>query len=212
MPPLTITIAGLLVAAIPVGLGTAVFARTMGQVRPKMWIPAAADIAIVVWAWLTVPGDFVLPVSCALGWALVALVLCDVIAFRLPDVLTLPLIVAGLVLAYVLPERDLIGHAIAAVGGFATFALLAWAYAHLRGREGLGFGDAKLAGAAGAWLGWQALPSVVLVAALFGILWVAIRVLVRGRESAAERVPFGAPLGAAFWLAWLYGPLILTGF
>ena len=57
------------------------------------------------------------------------------------------------------------GHLIGGVLGFAAFFLIAWLYRQLREREGLGLGDAKLLAGAGAWLGWAALPSVVLLAA-----------------------------------------------
>jgi leader peptidase (prepilin peptidase)/N-methyltransferase len=77
----------------------------------------------------------------------------------------------------------------------------------LRGREGLGFGDAKLLAAGGAWLSWQSVPSVVLIAAVLALAVVlGIALVRRTRLSAATRVPFGPYLAAAIWLVWLYGP------
>jgi len=198
----------LVAAAIPLGWGVArLLHHVLGTPVPTLLL-IVADVAAATWAAASLPHTLLLPVSCALGWVLAALAVADLVAYRLPDVLTLPLIAAGLVVSRLLPDPDLAGHAIGAVLGFGIFAAVAVAYRNLRGREGLGLGDAKLAAAAGAWLGWQALPSVVLVAALGGILWVALRYLIQGRASLGERIAFGVPLCAAFWLAWIYGPLL----
>ena len=138
----------------------------------------------------------------ALAAVLAALALYDLRQGRLPDWLTLPLAAAGLLLAWrsAAPADAALGAAL----GYGVFEGLAFGYRRLRGREGLGGGDAKLALAAGAWVGWQGLPSVVLVAAA-GALAVA---LVRRRLGAAESVPFGAYLAPAILLVWLAGPLL----
>lgn len=95
--------------------------------------------------------------------------------------------------------------------GFAVFAFIAKLYRRIRGRDGLGLGDAKLLGALGAWVGWQGLPTVVLYAAGAGLLWALARSLVRpGRFKPLDpkqRLPFGPFLCLAGWLVWLYGPL-----
>ncbi|HVX58009.1 MAG TPA: A24 family peptidase, partial [Candidatus Saccharimonadales bacterium] len=73
--------------------------------------------------------------------------------------------------------------------------------------EGIGLGDAKLLAAAGAWVGWEGLPSVVLLAALGGLLFVLGRSLRRRTMSATDRIAFGTCLCGGLWLVWLYGPL-----
>ena len=140
-------------------------------------------------------------VVCALAVVLAALALFDLRQGRLPDWLTLPLAAAGLLLAW--RGGALADSLLGAALGYALFEGLALAYRRLRGREGLGGGDAKLAAAAGAWVGWQGLPSVVLVAAA-GALAVA---LVRRRLDGSESVRFGAYLAPAILLVWLLGPL-----
>lgn len=83
------------------------------------------------------------------------------------------------------------------------------AYRAIRGREGLGAGDAKLMAAAGAWLGWSLLPDVILLAALLGIL---ATMLGRIKGRAIDRgttIPFGPFLAIAIWLTYVYGPLLL---
>jgi leader peptidase (prepilin peptidase)/N-methyltransferase len=102
-----------------------------------------------------------------------------------------------------------VDHLIGAAAGFAVFAGIAAIYRRLRGREGLGLGDAKLLAALGAWVGWQGLPTIVLYAALAGLLW-AIAGALRGAPlHARHRIPFGPFLSLAGWLVWLYGPLTL---
>lgn len=141
-------------------------------------------------------------IACALAAVLAALALFDLRRGRLPDWLTLPLAAAGLLLAW--RGGALADSLLGAALGYAVFEGLALAYRRLRGREGLGGGDAKLAAAAGAWVGWQGLPSVVLVAAV-GALAVA---LVRRRLDGAQSVRFGAYLAPAILLVWLLGPLL----
>jgi leader peptidase (prepilin peptidase)/N-methyltransferase len=138
----------------------------------------------------------------ALAAVLAALALYDLRRGRLPDWLTLPLAAAGLLIAWHGGEPG--DAALGAALGFTTFESLALVYRRLRGREGLGGGDAKLALAAGAWVGWQGLPSVVLLAAA-GALAVA---LARRRLRADESVRFGAYLAPAILLVWLIGPLL----
>ncbi len=144
----------------------------------------------------------------ALGWMLLALALIDLRHFLLPDVLTLPLIPAGLAVAWLVEPAKLLPHGIGAAAGFAAFAALAWGYRRLRGREGLGLGDAKLFAAAGAWVSWQGLGSVLLWAALPALAVTLVLGLGRGGLSGRTPLPFGAYLAAGLWLTWLYGPLL----
>lgn len=136
--------------------------------------------------------------------ALATLAACDWQSGYLPDILTLPLLLGGLFFSFMeagpLPQDALIG----VIGGYASFRLVALAYKKLRGREGLGGGDARLLAAAGAWLGWQWLAAVVLLSAVVtlvgALLW---HILTRRRLSATAELPFGPGLGAAIWLCWL---------
>jgi leader peptidase (prepilin peptidase)/N-methyltransferase len=153
------------------------------------------------------PHGWLLAAAIGLGWVLAALAAIDITTFRLPDLLTLPLAAAGLLVAWLSPVEDLKTHIVGAAVGYGVLAGLAWAYRRLRGRDGLGLGDAKLMAAAGAWLGWRPLPSVLLIACAAAFLWVGARLLLKGRAAASERIAFGAPLCLAIWIVWLYGPL-----
>ncbi len=175
----------------------------LGVFYPAIEIGA---LAIAVWA-ASMLGGWLLWAGCALGWTLLALGLIDARHTVLPDELTLPLIGAGLGVAYLIDPALLPDHAIGAAAGFAAFMAVGFAYRRLRGREGLGLGDAKLLAGAGAWVSWWGLPSVVLLAAL-GALTVALGRSIAGRPvSLTDEVPFGSALALALWLVWLYGPL-----
>jgi leader peptidase (prepilin peptidase)/N-methyltransferase len=168
-----------------------------------------AALAVALSATLVLSG-WLLLASCALGWALLTLAAIDQRHFLLPDLLTLPLIPAGLVVAFALDPALLGPHVVGAIAGFAAFALIAFAYRRLRGREGLGLGDAKLLAAAGAWLGWQALPGVVTLAALCALAVALARSIAGDKLSATTKIAFGSYLALAFWLVWLLGPPLLA--
>lgn len=164
-------------------------------------------LTVVVWAAFVTSG-WILVASCALGWTLLTLAAIDWRTGLLPDVLTLPLIVAGLGVSFALDSGSLLDHVIGAAVGFVAFWALAEAYRLLRGRDGLGLGDAKLLAASGAWLSWSGLPSVILFAAFIGLALVLAQRLRGGALQATDRLAFGPALAAATWLVWLYGPLV----
>ena len=83
--------------------------------------------------------------------------------------------------------------------GYASLAGFGALYFRLRRREGLGLGDAKLFAAGGAWLGWQALPLVLAVSAVTGLIFA----LVTRRRPPAAPVAFGPWLALGIWLGWL---------
>ncbi|MDB5480471.1 MAG: type 4 prepilin peptidase 1, partial [Caulobacteraceae bacterium] len=173
--------------------------------------PVVAAVALA-FAWGVVRGPTAWPLfaaSLVLGWSLVCLAAIDLTAYRLPDLLTLPLLAAGLAVAFLLPGRPVLDHLVGAAVGWGALATLAWAFRLWRGAEGMGLGDAKLFGAAGAWLGWTALPSVMLVACAAAFLWVGLRVLRRGLAAGREPIAFGVPLSLAILAVWLEGPLMV---
>lgn len=195
-----------LLASVPAGFAIARAARHLAQSQhPPIAIAIVASAMLGAWAALVMPTVPLIGISCALAWTLLLLSLVDALAFRLPDVLTLPLLIVGVAVAWWLPDHDVFGHAVAAFLGAAVFYAISVAYRQTRGQDGLGLGDVKLAGAAGAWLGWQALPYVVLLACAAGFVWVGISMMRRGKEALQERIPFGAALCFAMWIIWLYG-------
>ncbi len=142
------------------------------------------------------------------GWLMLPLILLDARHFWLPDRLNLVLAGAGLLVAGPMLDTALIDRWIGALVGGGTLALVAWAYRRSRGAEGMGGGDPKLVAAVGAWLGWQALPLMLLLASVGGIVW-ALVTQRKGDQSLAERrVPFGVFLGTAAFAAVPLWPLI----
>lgn len=174
----------------------------IGRFHPAVEIAA---IVIAVWAVLAAEDPQWALANAVLGWVLLALAWIDAGHFRLPDVLTLPLVVVGLVATWLLEPWALTGHAIGAMAGYLLFRLLAAAYRHWRGHNGLGTGDAKLLAAGGAWVGLGALPMVVSLAAVAGIGWV----LLRGGDR-HRAIPFGPFLALGIWLLRLHGDLLLA--
>ena len=128
---------------------------------------------------------------CLLGWCLLALAVLDARHFWLPDALTLPLAFLGLTLGAYVTGVSMTDRWIGAAIGYGVLMALALGYRAMRGRDGLGLGDAKLLGAIGAWAGWHALPLVLLVASTGGLLW-ALVMAIGGRAVGHEtRLPLG---------------------
>jgi len=151
-------------------------------------------------------------------WALVALTVIDLDHQILPDVITLPLLWLGLLLSLAWhaslqppipadPASAIIGGA----AGYLTLWSVYWAFKLLTGKEGMGYGDFKLFGAFGAWMGWQMLPLILLLSAFAGAVIGIALILVRGRDRNIP-IPFGPYLAAAGWIALLWGPQIVGGY
>ncbi|MCG8562431.1 MAG: A24 family peptidase [Hyphomicrobiales bacterium] len=178
----------------------------LGYIYPA--IELSATIAALWSVWVM---DGVQAVAgCMLGWALLALAFIDWRHLRLPDAITLPLLPLGLLVAFLSAPETFWDHAIGAALGLLFFFTVRVAYFKMRGREGLGLGDVKLLGSAGAWVGWMGLPWVVLIAAFAALTATALQSIGGSELSAAKKVPFGVYLAAGTWLVWLYGPLALV--
>ena len=145
--------------------------------------------------------------DCVFGWWLLALGWIDIRRWLLPDVLTLPLVVTGLAVAVAFDPEQLTERALGAALGYLGLRAVALAYRALRGREGLGHGDAKLLAASGAWVGAMALPQVVLGAAVSALIAAAGLRFAGVKLSAGSALPFGPFLALATWLVWLFGPV-----
>ncbi len=141
-----------------------------------------------------------------LGCLLLTAAAIDQRTMLLPDSLTGAALLLGLVMAAMTGPAALLAAIMGAAVGFAAFFVIGRLFAHLRRQDGLGLGDAKLLAAAGAWVGWQALPSLVLVAACTAILAMLSTTLVAG-GNLRRRLPFGPHLAFAAWLTLLYRPM-----
>ena len=165
---------------------------------------AALGIAVLS---LSLDRGFEAWIDAALGWWLLTLGWIDWRHMILPDVLTLPLIVFGLAVAGVIEPERLWDPLLGVVFGYAGLWVVAWVYRRLRGRDGLGLGDAKLLAASGAWVGVTGLPSVLAGAALAALAAAGGMMLAGRRLDRYSALPFGPFLAAATWLVWLFGPI-----
>ncbi len=165
----------------------------------------ALCLAVVACAFAVGPADAPLRVAAglALGWTLVALSLVDARSMLLPDALTLPLIMTGLLFWAVMEPDFLPAAALGAGCGYLSLWGLARLYERLRGTPGMGLGDAKLLAAGGAFLGWQALPAVLAIAGWLGLFWFLIQRWRGCGPRSEDRIPFGPFLALSIWACWL---------
>lgn len=169
-----------------------------------LWVELAA-VAIAASACVLATDSAWLWADCVLGWGLLALAWIDAHTRLLPDALSLPLLAAGLAATAWLAPDDIADHALAAALGVTSFLAVAAGYRRLRGQEGLGMGDAKLMGVAGAWLGVAALPWVVFTAAGLGLLAAGAWRLSGRALDRTTAIPFGPFLALAIWAIRLAG-------
>ena len=149
-------------------------------------------------------------VTMALTALLAVIARADLQDLRIPDALNLTLILSGLTMSLAGPRP--LDHVIGATAGYALFWVIGEIHFRRTGREGLGLGDAKLFAGAGAWLGWQGLPTVLLIAAATGL----VAALLRRRTGAGTRpegrpeIAFGPWLALGLWTVWMYAVWLPT--
>jgi leader peptidase (prepilin peptidase)/N-methyltransferase len=153
-----------------------------------------------------------------LTWFLIALTFIDVDHQLLPDSLTLPLLWLGLFLSLwsahaagatvpVDPRSSLIG----AMAGYVSLWSVYHLFRLLTGKDGMGYGDFKLFAALGAWLGWQMLLPIILIAAGTGSV-VGLALIALRRQDRSAPIPFGPFLAGAGWLILIFGRPLMSGY
>lgn len=142
------------------------------------------------------------------SWILVALTVIDIDHQLLPDQLTLPLLWLGLLLntqgMFVSLQDAVLG---AAIGYLALWSVY-WVFKLLTGKEGMGAGDFKLLAALGAWLGWTALPMIILLSSIVGAIIGIVMMMMTNRDH-QQPIPFGPYLAAAGFISAIWGDTIL---
>lgn len=175
----------------------------------------AAAGALGLAAGLALPTARQAMASAVLAIIMGAIAAGDIRAFRVPDALNLAAGAAGAGAAWLgmgagaserLPSLGAAALGALLCGG----ALLALreAFFRLRGADGLGLGDVKLAAAAGAWLGWRLFPFAVLFAAFGALVFVALWTAARGPWPRTQRIPFALYLAPAIWIVWYMAQLV----
>jgi leader peptidase (prepilin peptidase) / N-methyltransferase len=167
----------------------------------------APALIVVVASFLLLPPALAVA-SCVLGLAMLAVVFTDFKWFIVPDAISLPAIPIGLFVSgrFLDPSSDALvnsDHVIGMIAGGFSFWLLRALYFAYRRNEGLGLGDVKLAAVAGAWVGWQAISHVLLLASILALS----AILMSGwrgerRISATDKLPFGCFLAPSIWAVW----------
>jgi leader peptidase (prepilin peptidase)/N-methyltransferase len=186
---------------------------------PAVWSKLVLGLVAVGAVYVSIasaPGTIGL-LAAALALVMLAIAVIDWRSFIIPDWLN----AAGFGLAIMhaaaqAPEAMLQAIAMAALRGVGlalVFFALRYIYARLRGRQGLGLGDVKLALVAGAWLDWLMIPIAIELAAFAALSAYLLRQLASGRSiSATNRMPFGLFFAPAIWMCWLFETRWLESF
>lgn len=144
-------------------------------------------------------------------WALIALTCIDFDTQLLPDSITLPLLWLGLLLnlngAFTTLENSVIG----AAAGYLVLWSVYWMFKLVTGKDGMGFGDFKLLGAIGAWLGWSMLPLVILLSSAVGAV-IGIALILFAKQGRNTAIPFGPYLAGGGLIALFWGPSLTQSY
>jgi leader peptidase (prepilin peptidase)/N-methyltransferase len=154
----------------------------------------------------------------AFTWFLVPLTFIDIDHQLLPDSLTLPLLWLGLFLSLWSVQAhgspvpvDTRASLIGAMAGYVSLWSVYHLFRLLTGKDGMGYGDFKLFAALGAWLGWQMLLPIILIAATGGAL-VGLTMIALRRQDRSAPIPFGPFLAGAGWLMLMFGRPVVSGY
>lgn len=172
-------------------------------------IIAAATFTLALSSFVALQRWDLIAVSCGLGLIMLAIAIEDARRFIVPDVLSLPAIPLGLIVAGGLSPPDIVWQTILThisamvIAGGGLF-LVRVVYRRMRGYDGLGLGDVKLAAVGGAWTGLQGISLFLLVACI-GATTLVLITKWRNPDSINRHtpLPFGAFLAPAIWLVWL---------
>ncbi|MFN4186045.1 MAG: prepilin peptidase [Hyphomonas sp.] len=209
----------LLLSGCLIGAGIAVAANRIARAAPGQDAQPVTHHALLTGAGgglvalagiLLTPGDpLLLCFSVGFGWALLALALIDLRTYILPDGLNLAVFLLGCGMVALYRQDMWPWHLAGAIAGYGLLWLVETGYRRLRGKDGLGRGDAKLLGAIGMWVSLEGIPPVLLIASLSGILAVlALAALKRRSVSGQSMIAFGPWIALAGYIVWLWPPAI----
>lgn len=168
---------------------------------PMIEILTAALSACVVWYFgFTPQAGFAL----ILTWSLISLSMIDADHKLLPDSITMPILWLGIIINLKELFTDSHSSIIGAVAGYMSLWVIFKIHNLLTGKEGMGYGDFKLLALFGAWLGWQALPIVILLSSLVGTI-VGLSLIFFKNHGRDTQIPFGPYIAAAGWICLIWG-------
>jgi leader peptidase (prepilin peptidase) / N-methyltransferase len=141
--------------------------------------------------------------------ALVTISFIDLDHRIIPDLLSLPGVGAGWAVSLFPWSVHWLDSLIGTLAGGGSLYLVAVVYERLTGREGMGGGDIKLLAMIGAWMGWQALPLIVLIASLTGAV-IGLGFILFSGKGYRFRIPFGPFLSLGALLYLFFGRALTT--
>jgi leader peptidase (prepilin peptidase)/N-methyltransferase len=182
---------------------------------PLVEIGTAALAAVAAWRF---GFGWEAAMAVTMTFALISVSMIDFDHQIIPDTIVMPLLWIGLSMSlfhpldgaetlFIAPQDAIIG----AIAGYLSLWTVYQLFKLITGKEGMGYGDFKLLAALGAWLGWQALPTIILMSAVVGAAVGIALILFRGRDRQLP-IPFGPYLAAAGWIAMLYGESITNAY
>jgi len=140
--------------------------------------------------------------------ALVVITFIDLEHQIIPDEISLPGIVIGLILSFFLPGQSWLNSLLGILLGGGSLLLVAYLYQLLTGKEGMGGGDIKLLAMMGAFLGWKAIPFIIFASSLVGSL-VGITIMLLQKKDSKLAIPFGPYLAFGAVLYIFYGRALI---
>jgi len=147
-----------------------------------------------------------------LTWGLISLSFIDLDHHLLPDNLTLPLMWLGLLMAvFDIGTVDVKSSVVGTIIGYASLWTIFQLFRLATGKEGMGYGDFKLLAVFGAWLGWQQLPLIILLASFVGAVVGILNIVIRKKDK-SQPIPFGPFLCTAGFIAMLWGDQITRNY
>lgn len=173
---------------------------------PVVELSTALLSSLIVWQFGLTPAS---TAAIFLTWVLITLTAIDIDTQLLPDDITLPLLWLGLILnlfGIIVSLQDAV---IGAVVGYLCLWSIFWIFKLLTGKEGMGYGDFKLLAALGAWMGWQAIPCILILSSLSGSIVGLSMIQFKNRDS-QHPMPFGPYLCMAAYAYIVWGSVLTT--
>ncbi|MEM7193771.1 MAG: A24 family peptidase [Pseudomonadota bacterium] len=181
------------------------------RISPRYPVVELATGLFTVHAAFFFPVSLQLIAALILIWTLITLSLIDADCQLLPDDLTIPLLWMGLFVNLWSTFTSIHSAVIGAIVGYLSLWILFQVHFRITGKQGMGYGDFKLLAAIGAWLGWQSLPLVALLASLAGTLF-ALGLILTRRQSREIPISFGPFLALGAWIALFWGDQLVTNY
>ena len=171
--------------------------------REAGWTSGVALCLLALWS--TSDRSNHLFLAAALALILSWVVIIDMRRRVVPNALSYPLLALGLISPALQPDLSFLSSVIGAFAAFVVLGGIASAYQQANRRVGLGWGDVKLAAGMGAWVGWQALPWILMIASAAGLVVIGAMRVIGRHHDAGSAIPFAPALCAGFWVVWLFG-------